>query len=560
MSASTASASTPSVPSATKARKEVKFQFGTIKHLRDVVAIVCLDLMKGKDLTVAKQQSTAYELFHGDEVNGIMGEAGKFINGIGVYAKMKTTEGGGVDLWIEEHTRAGPRTVISEAIHQQNGKSLVRGDNITQNLICRTFESKSDLYKGEQILTHARAARAECRKMDGLMRDAVKARMLTFENGEYSFPSGKTKEDFDSWMLKQMFNYVKNFGASGAVDDGNTEIAPVIAPPNGLLGEEDKEDLLDNDNDPLAITNTGEDLLAAAGVNDDRWDNVISSRSQRIRADIILEILQSDDTTSRLNLREDEADANRISICSIIMQNNTLSAVDIMKLVIEKFGIKPNNDDDTEAGEARHLMSPLTLAGNDDDEDKEPHEGYLPKGWAVFQLLGPFAEKLIRVDFYDTVDPNNKKRSSRTTARLEDSAAKSVKRDASFDNDLSTHGGGTRGAGAVNRKYLDHQTHLDRHLTNQQYEAEIMKMQLILTSKGGTRDSLTTVYSTLINAKQFEQAAAIMTQLMAEIHSITDIQNQVLAMQNKRLENDAAVGGVIGAELGGAMAVGEGEK
>ena len=38
-----------------------------------------------------------------------------------------------------------------------------------------------------------------------------------------------------------------------------------------------------------------------------------------------------------------------------------------MKLVIEKFGIKPNNDDDTEAGEARHLMSPLTLAGNDDD-------------------------------------------------------------------------------------------------------------------------------------------------------------------------------------------------
>ena len=205
-------------------------------------------------------------------------------------------------------------------------------------------------------------------------------------------------------------------------------------------------------------------------------------------------------------------------------------------------------------------MSPLTLAGNDDDEDKEPHEGYLPKGWAVFQLLGPFAEKLIRVDFYDTVDPNNKKRSSRTTARLEDSAAKSVKRDASFDNDLSTHGGGTRGAGAVNRKYLDHQTHLDRHLTNQQYEAEIMKMQLILTSKGGTRDSLTTVYSTLINAKQFEQAAAIMTQLMAEIHSITDIQNQVLAMQNKRLENDAAVGGVIGAELGGAMAVGEGEK
>ena len=83
---------------------------------------------------------------------------------------------------------------------------VVRGDNITHNLISRTYESKSDLYKGDQILTHARVARAECRKMDGLMTDAVKARMLMFENGEYSFPSGKTKEDFDNWLLKQMFS------------------------------------------------------------------------------------------------------------------------------------------------------------------------------------------------------------------------------------------------------------------------------------------------------------------------------------------------------------------
>jgi hypothetical protein len=81
-----------------------------------------------------------------------------------------------------------------------------------------------------------------------------------------------------------------------------------------------------------------------------------------------------------------------------------------------------------------------------------------------------------------------------------------------------------------NRKYIDRQTHRDRQLTNQQYEAEIMKMQIILTSKGSTRDSLTTLYSTLINAKQFKQAEKIMTRLMAEIHAITDIQIKVLAM------------------------------
>ena len=192
MSASAASASTASASSATKHRKEAKFTFSTIKHIRDVIAVICLDLMKTKTLTVAKQQSTAYELFHGDMDQNIMGEAEKFISGRGVYAKMTTTEGGGVALWIEEQTRAGPRAVISEAIHRQIGKSLVRGDNITHNLISRTYESKSDLYKGDQILTHARVARAECRKMDGLLRDALKEKMLTCENGEYSFPSGKT--------------------------------------------------------------------------------------------------------------------------------------------------------------------------------------------------------------------------------------------------------------------------------------------------------------------------------------------------------------------------------
>jgi hypothetical protein len=82
-----------------------------------------------------------------------------------------------------------------------------------------------------------------------------------------------------------------------------------------------------------------------------------------------------------------------------------------------------------------------------------------------------------------------------------------------------------------------------------------MKMQLILTSKGGTRDALTTVYSTLINAKQFDEAGNIMTQLMTEINEIKAIQARVLAMQNSRMEN---VGGVIGAELGLGGVVAEG--
>jgi hypothetical protein len=54
--------------------------------------------------------------------------------------------------------------------------------------------------KGETIIGHAIC---EEKKMSSLMKDAIKERIVTYENGEYDFPSGCNKPQFDQWLVKK---------------------------------------------------------------------------------------------------------------------------------------------------------------------------------------------------------------------------------------------------------------------------------------------------------------------------------------------------------------------
>ena len=52
--------------------------------------------------------------------------------------------------------------------------------------------------------------------MHVFLQTAVKEHVLDkVEGGEYSFPSGRSEDDFDHWLLKKMYNWDKNFGATG---------------------------------------------------------------------------------------------------------------------------------------------------------------------------------------------------------------------------------------------------------------------------------------------------------------------------------------------------------
>ncbi len=90
--------------------------------------MLAFDSISQTSMTKAMQIQTVYGLFHGDADDGIMGEAEKFIKGIGPYATMV--------LWEADTTNDGTiRHVILELLHRQRGKVLVRGDNITTTLI-----------------------------------------------------------------------------------------------------------------------------------------------------------------------------------------------------------------------------------------------------------------------------------------------------------------------------------------------------------------------------------------------------------------------------------------
>ena len=55
-------------------------------------------------------------------------------------------------LWANCQTIFGKRQILLKWLHQQHGKALAVGDNITKALIKKTYQSKSELLTGRTIL------------------------------------------------------------------------------------------------------------------------------------------------------------------------------------------------------------------------------------------------------------------------------------------------------------------------------------------------------------------------------------------------------------------------
>jgi hypothetical protein len=167
-------------------------------------------MIQQKDMSTRKQVETCFDLYHGKIE--IQGQAEKLMKGMGPYAT----------IWASEQTKSGPRRVVQEQLHQQIGKVVVASDNITDRLIKLTYASKTDILKGKTLIALAKDVMKEVRKMSSLLCAAIDARVLCLaENGEYNFPSGKSEDDFDHFMLKRMNNWDKHYGASGGKTNGD---------------------------------------------------------------------------------------------------------------------------------------------------------------------------------------------------------------------------------------------------------------------------------------------------------------------------------------------------
>jgi len=382
--------------------------------------------------------------------------------------------------------------------------------------------------------------------MSALMKDAIKEHIVTYENGEYDFPSGCNKPQFDQWLLKKMYNWDNLFGPSGGGD-------PVIEKELDVTADGDDAEI-DNGLDAAAAADPDEEaekklivaeLMLAAEVmdkEDDRWECDNSSQNAlRDKSQLIVEIAMSGE--KKLNLPYGVSSNGKIAIGKILLEDPTMSAVQCIELAIAKFGIlvTPRAMDDEELLPSTTAAATNSIFDEAEFEDsiQDPPENFLPKGWAVFQMLGPFAPTCIRLNFFSDIylDTSGRK-NSRTSYREEQSKAKSAHRDLSFDpsdggSDLSDGDSvSMRGIGAEHKKFIAQQTQIGKQLSNQMFEAEVLRINTVLRSKGGQCNRYLKLHKLLTMAGQSEQAALTLVNLTTEMAEIKTLAGQLLAIQN----------------------------
>lgn len=436
------------------ARPEAKFQAKTINEVKTVVCVETFNLISKKDMDVKKQIAECYKTYHGAQ--GVMGQAEQFMKQMSVYA----------NVWEVEHTKNGSRNVIPERLHQQYGKVLVAGDNITESLIRLLYENKPDSrLNGKTIISRARIAIQGAKKMDSLLKEAVKARVLDAPvNGEYGMPSGKSEDDFDTWMLKQMYNWKKLYGPSG--------------------GEDDDDD---------------DEVVAASASMDGQSD-----------------------------LGNPKEDENNTSIDS------------------------KDDDDDIDGNEDHTTIAPKEIFPDDDDDDgggdsgevADPPANYLPKGWVLFKTRGPMSMPIEnRMNFFsDEHEPGGKKRNTkdgRNHARTEIANEKSIHRDFAFNEMYSAAGSkDIRGVGADNRKFVASYAQKNAQLSLQQYEADVLKLNLVSQSKGKQRDANLAIANLLKDMGDKDGALASINDAKYEMSQINDIDAQMMELKNNNITVD----------------------
>lgn len=176
---------------------------------------------------------------------------------------------------------------------------------------------------------------------------------------------------------------------------------------------------------------------------------------------------------------------------------------------------------------------------NDDDNTTDtlpdPPQNYLPKGWVLFKTRGPMSMPITnRLDFFSNFYSDGKRntKNGRKAFCEEEAKEKDAKRDFQFENSSITSSCELRGVGAENRKFVIRTAQRAAHLRNQQYEGEILKLNMVLKSKSGQRDALiqmVQLHNTLGDAEAAKLEMVKVTACMAEI---TTIEDRLLELEN----------------------------
>ena len=414
-------------------------------------------MISQKSMKVPEQRDSVFKLYHGERE--IMGQAEKFIKRMSVYS----------NLWEVEETKGGNRFIVPERLHQQYGKVLVEGDNITDSLIKRQYEKNAEeLLTGSTIISKAKETVKEAKKMHGLIKTAMKENVLEKkENGEYTFPSGKSEDDFDQWMLTRIFNWDKYYGPSGGtLDAGN--IAGDIT---------------------ISKTLPTTEVLS----NGDRNNNLLSIPEGETLKNGNDNIVHDDDNDDNLPVP--------IDIFGAVEANNSSVA-----------------DDDSVDG--CDLSPPQNYLP----------KGWVlfktrgPLSWPIENRIDLFSDRYI--------DAKRSAKNGRDHFRKEQLKEKAHKRDYDYDS-ASTSSRDVRGVGVQNRKFAVRAAQRDAELSLQHFEADLLRVNSVLRSKQSQRDSHMELVKLHIALGEMEEAKKELALAKASMTEIASLEEKAMNLDSK---------------------------
>lgn len=259
-------------PIPTPAKKQDEFKNDIRKELQRYLAACAYYSMKTSSLTNKLQFKEIEKRFHGE--GDMVGVVWKFMNNKESYFR--------VMLYLDELHKPGVSSYLIDPKFTRSDKKLVLNENVTSDLIKRSFISKTQTLAGKTLINMAKLEEREAKKILSQMNEAVKAGIIQRKTeGEYEYASGKTEKDLDDFLIFRMYHWSKIYGPSGDDnDDGhgnNTEEGE-----NAVIAILDEDDIADLPGAPADELPTGWFLFKARGPmaeEQDRYDILNSGKS-----------------------------------------------------------------------------------------------------------------------------------------------------------------------------------------------------------------------------------------------------------------------------------------
>lgn len=202
------------------------------KDLQRLLAVSAYDKVKNKDLSMSKQLKEIQTSYLGK--NDVVGQVWKFMQQKeSFYTSIVHRD----DVHKTGQSSNLPFILNPKVSRSDSILILAENENVNTQILKRTYMSEPGELSGRTIMTMAKTALREAKKMVSQMNEAVNLGIVEIKDGEYNFNSGKNEDDLDNFVCFRMFNWKQIYGPSGGPPDLNN-FDSAISVDTDISGEE----------------------------------------------------------------------------------------------------------------------------------------------------------------------------------------------------------------------------------------------------------------------------------------------------------------------------------